>query len=62
MLQAHAQLLESKGLPADLYAALAGMGFVQAAHLPSALAVHALRYWPTGHPVVVHWTQALVLL
>jgi hypothetical protein len=62
VLQDHAQLLESKGLPAELYAALAGMGFVQAAHLPSALAVHALRYWPSKHTVVEHWTQALALL
>ncbi len=42
-------MLESKGMPADLNAALEGMGFVHGRHLLSASAAHALRYCPTEH-------------
>jgi hypothetical protein len=61
-LQAQAQLLASAGLPADLYAALAGRGLVQATHWLSALAAQAVRYCPTAQVAALHWLHWLALL
>jgi hypothetical protein len=49
-------------MPADLYAALAGMAFVHVRHLLSASAGHALRYCPMGHGNRLHSEQAPPLL